>query len=67
MLFRSLGDLVAGVHGVVSAVVAEIADIVLLEDLKNALVIGIVFIRVLDLVAAGARILRLVWTRESLN
>ena len=53
-LLHILGDLVAGIHGVVAAVVAEIADIVLLEDLKNALVIGIVFIRVLDLVAAGA-------------
>ena len=53
-LLHILGDLVAGVHGVVSAVVAEIADIVLLEDLKNALVIGVVLVRVLDLVAAGA-------------
>ena len=53
-LLHILGDLVAGVHGVVSAVVAEIADIVLLEDLKNALVIGVVLVRILDLVAAGA-------------
>ena len=53
-LLHILGDLVAGIHGVVAAVVAEIADVVLLEDLKNALVIGIVLIRVLDLVAAGA-------------
>ena len=53
-LLHILGDLVAGVHGVVSAVVAEIADIVLLEDLKNALVIGVVLVRVLDLIAAGA-------------
>ena len=53
-LLHILGDLVAGVHGVVSAVVAEIADIVLLEDLKNALVIGVVLVRVLELIAAGA-------------
>ena len=53
-LLHILGDLVAGVHGVVAAVVAEIADVVLLEDLKDALVIGVVLVRVLDLVAAGA-------------
>ena len=54
-LLHILGDLVAGVHGVVAAVVEEIADIVLLEDLQDALVIGVVHIGVRHLVAAGAQ------------
>ena len=43
-LHHVLGDLVAGIHGVVTAVVEEVTNIVLLEDLKNALVIGIIHI-----------------------
>ena len=54
-LLHILGDLVAGVHGVVAAVVEEIADIVLLEDLENALVIGIIHIGIGHLVTAGAQ------------
>ncbi len=50
-----LGDFVAGVHGVVAAVVEEIADVVLLEDFQNALIVGVVHIRVGDLVPAGAQ------------
>ena len=50
-----LGDLVAGVHGVVAAVVEEIADIVLLEDLQDTLVIGIIYVGIRQLVAAGAQ------------
>ena len=46
-------DLVAGVHGVVAAVVEEIADVVLLEDLKDALVVGVVRVGIGDLIAAG--------------
>ena len=40
-LLHILGDLVAGVHGVVAAIVEEIADVVLLEDLEDALVVVI--------------------------
>ena len=54
-LHHILGDLVAGIHGVVAAVVEEVADVVLLEDLKNTLVIGIVYVRISQLVAAGAQ------------
>ena len=53
-LLHILGDLVAGVHGVVAAVVEEIADIMLLEHLENTLIIGVVHIGIGDLVAAGA-------------
>ena len=37
-----LVDLIAGVHGVVAAVIEEIAYIVLLEDLKDTLVVRII-------------------------
>ena len=50
-----LADLVAGVHGVVAAVVEEIANVVLLEDLEDPLEVGIVGIGVGDLIAAGAQ------------
>jgi len=53
-LLHILGDLVAGVHGVIAAVVAEIADIILFEDFEDALVVGVIDIGVRDLVAAGA-------------
>ena len=53
-LLHILGDLVAGVHRVVAAVVEEIADIMLLEHLENTLIIGVVHIGIGDLVAAGA-------------
>ena len=48
-----LGNLVAGIHRVVSAVIEEIPHVVFLEDLKNALVIGIVHIGIFQLIAAG--------------
>ena len=48
-------DLVAGVHGVVATVVEEVPDVVLLEDLQNALVVGVVHVGVRNLVAAGAQ------------
>ena len=54
-LLHILGDLVAGVHGVVAAVVEEVAHIVLLKNLQNALIIGIVHIGVGQLIAAGAQ------------
>ena len=50
-----LADLVAGVHGVVAAVIEEVADVVLLEDLQDALVIGVVLLGVGNLIAAGAQ------------
>ena len=45
----------AGVHGIVAAVVEEVADVVLFEDLQDALIVGIIHIRVLHLIAAGAQ------------
>ena len=53
VLEHELGDLVAGIHRVVAAVVEEIADVVLLEDLEDALVVGVVDVGILELVAAG--------------
>ena len=55
VLQHELGDLVAGVHAVVAAVVEEVAHVVLLEDLEDALVVGVVHIGVGQLVAAGAQ------------
>ena len=54
-LHHILGNLVAGIHGVVAAVVEEVTDVVLLEDLEDALVIGVINIRISQLVAAGAQ------------
>ena len=54
-LLHVFADFVAGVHGVVSAVVEEVADVIFLEDLQDALIIGVVHIRVLHLIAAGAQ------------
>ena len=52
---HEFGDFIAGVHGIVAAVVEEIANVVFLKDLQDAAVIGIVHIRVSQLVAAGAQ------------
>ena len=54
-LLHVLADLVAGVHRVVAAVVEEVADVILLEDLQNPLVVGVIHIRVRHLVPAGAQ------------
>ena len=54
-LLHILGNLVTGVHGVVAAVVEEVTNVVLLEDLEDALVIGIVNVRICDLVTAGTQ------------
>ena len=54
-LLHIAADLVAGVHGIVAAVVEEIADVIFLEDLQDALEIGVVGLGVGDLVAAGAQ------------
>ena len=54
-LLHVLRDLVASIHGVVAAVVEEVTNVILLEDLKDALVIGVVYVRISDLVAAGTQ------------
>ena len=54
-LLHELGNLVAGVHGVVATVVEEVAHVELLEGLQKLLVVGRIHIRVLHLVAAGAQ------------
>ena len=54
-LLHILGDLVAGVHGVVAAVVEEVAHVVFLEDLQDALVVGVVLVGIGQLIAAGAQ------------
>ena len=51
-------DLVAGVHGVVAAVIEEVAHVVFLKDLQNAPVIRIVRVRIRHFVAAGAQLRR---------
>ena len=53
-LLHILGDLVAGIHGVVAAVIEEITHIIFLEDLQNALIVRIVLVRVGKLIPAGA-------------
>lgn len=50
---HELADLVAGVHGVVTAVIEEVLDVVLLEHFQDAEVVGLVVLVVLQLVAAG--------------
>ena len=52
-LHHELGDLVAGIHGVVTAVVEEVTNVILLEDLEDTLVIGIVNVGISQLVTAG--------------
>ena len=47
-------DLVAGIHGIVSAVIEEIADVILFEDLQDAFVVLVILFRICHLVAAGA-------------
>ena len=54
-LLHILGDLVAGVHGVVTAVIEEVTDVILLEDLQNALVIRVIHIGVRHFIAAGTQ------------
>ncbi len=49
-----LRDLVGGVLGVAAAVVEEVADVVGLEDLDQALVLGAVLLQALELVACRA-------------
>ena len=50
-----LVDLVAGIHGVVTAVIKEIADIVLLEHLQDTLVVRVIQLGIGNLVPAGAQ------------
>ena len=51
---EELGDFVAGIHGVVAAVVEEVADVVLLKDFDDALIVGFILGGVLEFIAAGA-------------
>ena len=53
-LLHELGNLVAGVHRVVPAVIEEITNVMLFENLKNALVVRVILIGILHLIAAGA-------------
>ena len=53
-LIADLRHLVSGVHRVVAAVVEEVADVVRLEDLDEALVLGAILLEALELVARGA-------------
>ena len=50
-----LRDFVAGIHRIVAAVVEEVAHIVLLEDLQDTLVIGVIHIRIGNLIPAGTQ------------
>ena len=52
-LLGDLRHLPRGVHRVVAAVVKEIADVVRLEHLDQALVLGLVLLQALQLVTAG--------------
>jgi hypothetical protein len=60
-LLRQLADLVAGIRRVAAAVVEEVADVVGLEDLDQALVLALVGLQALQLVAAGAEAAAGVW------
>ena len=53
-LIADLGHLVSGVHGVVAAVVEEVADVVRLEHFDEALVFRAVLFEALELVARRA-------------
>ena len=55
-LLHETAYLVAGVHGVVAAVIEEVAHVILLEYLKNTLVVGVIFFGIGHLVAAGAEL-----------
>ena len=57
-LLHKAADLVTGIHRVVAAVVEEVADVVLLEYLQNALVVRIVLLRVSHFVAARTQLRR---------
>ena len=48
-------DFITGVHGVVAAIVEKVANVVFLENLQNTLIIGVIQIRVLHLITAGAQ------------
>src|SRR5574343_788114 len=52
-LLGNLRHLPGGIHGIVAAVVEEVTDIVRLEYLDQALVLGLVLLKALQLVAAG--------------
>ena len=49
-------DLVAGIHGIVAAVVEEVSHIIFLENLKNPLIVRVILLRICNFVAAGAQL-----------
>ena len=53
--FHIPADLVAGVHGVIAAVIEEVAHVVLFEDLQDPLVVRVIHLGIRHLVAAGAQ------------
>ena len=48
-------DLIAGVHGVVTAVIEEVTNVMLLKDLKDTLIIGVIHLGIGNLITAGAQ------------
>ncbi len=54
-LLHIFGNLVAGIHGIISAVVEEITHVIFLENFKNLLVIRLILIRIRNLVTAGTQ------------
>ena len=54
-LGHEAADLGTGIHRVVAAIIEEIANIILLENLQNALIIGFIHIRIGNFIAAGAQ------------
>ena len=51
-LLHIFRDLIAGVHGVVAAVVEEVAHIIFAENLQDPFVVGVVLVGVRQLIAA---------------
>ena len=54
-LLHILGDLVAGVHRVVAAVIEEVTDVILLKNLQNTLVVRVIHVGIRHLVTAGTQ------------
>ena len=58
MRLHIAADLIAGIHGVIAAIIEEVAHVVFPEDLQNTPIIRIVRFRVSHLVTAGAQLRR---------
>ena len=52
-LGHEAADLGTGIHRVIAAIIEEIANIILLENLQNTLIIGFIHIRIGNFIAAG--------------